>query len=268
MPPQGSASTARLFHARRRNTAWGSRDSRSAMAAPASSASSARRTPAQPQTCDLLGKACVDVAPGSVSNCRTCSNDLQCASGHRCIPMDFEGTSHGHYCLVETPPTCSRPFAVTLCKPSISGAAAANYCAIDEDLTTCDAVIAHLQAWTCSGTDGICSPDGIMPEQSVPGAICAPIGSLGDGCTARATQHCSVPTVLPRIPAAMETSCCLLLWGLSGTLPDCRNGQHRSTELACLCMRFNTAAPRHERQTPRAVESDVEHAMPPALSRR
>ena len=47
------------------------------------------------QTCDLVAFACVDVAAGSVQNCNTCTNDDQCQSGHRCIPMQFNQSHHG-----------------------------------------------------------------------------------------------------------------------------------------------------------------------------
>ena len=76
------------------------------------------------KTCDLLQSKCVDVAPASVLNCMACSNDKQCETGHRCIPMDFEMKPHGHYCLAEPSPGCLEPFAVPINKASISEAAA------------------------------------------------------------------------------------------------------------------------------------------------
>jgi len=145
------------------------------------------------ETCDLLAKECVDVAPGSVQNCEACTNDLQCETDHRCIPMDFpDGTPHGHYCLEDAGSGCAEPFAVFINEPSISGAAAVNYCGIEEDNATCEAVLALLQNWRCSGTDGMCSPDGILPEQPVPGAICEQVGALANRCTyaCDATPQC------------------------------------------------------------------------------
>ena len=110
------------------------------------------------ETCDLLGNACVDVAADSVANCEVCSNDAQCESGHRCIAMDYDGTPYGHYCLKEQP-GCAQPFASTINKPSLNGDTAVNYCGIDQDLATCQAVLALLNNWRCSGTDGMCSPE-------------------------------------------------------------------------------------------------------------
>jgi hypothetical protein len=135
------------------------------------------------QTCDLVAKTCVSVAPESVQNCMPCTNDLQCTDGHRCIPMEFAEAPHGYFCLEEAMPTCEQPFSVFVSRTSISGAAAVNYCGINEDLTTCEAVVALVANWRCSGIDGMCSPDGILPETSVPGALCRQVGALANRCT-------------------------------------------------------------------------------------
>jgi hypothetical protein len=146
------------------------------------------------KTCDLLASACVDVAPTSLGNCDACTNDVQCAGGHRCIAMDFESQPHGFYCLEEAMPTCNQPFISSINKVSISGAPAVNYCGIVEGLATCEAVTALLEDWRCSGTDGMCSPDGVLPEQPVPGAICRQVGALADRCSyaCSGTQECLV----------------------------------------------------------------------------
>jgi hypothetical protein len=70
-------------------------------------------------------------------------------------------------------------------KTSISAAPAANYCGINQDLATCEAVLALLDDWVCSGTAGMCSPDGIAAEQPVPGALCRDLGggALANRCT-------------------------------------------------------------------------------------
>jgi hypothetical protein len=66
--------------------------------------------------------------------------------------MEFPtGTPHGHYCLEEdTGGSCARPFGVFINEPSISGAAAVNYCGIAEDFATCEAVNALLDGWVCT----------------------------------------------------------------------------------------------------------------------
>lgn len=155
------------------------------------------------ETCDLLAKECVAVGPESVTNCGACTNDLQCATGHKCIPMEFPtGTAHGSYCLREYPPACDKPFAVPLNgRASISGAAPANYCGVNEDLATCEVVLALENDWRCSGTDGMCSPDGIAPEVAVPGALCRDLGggALANRCTYECgnASQCLDPTQSP-----------------------------------------------------------------------
>jgi hypothetical protein len=134
-------------------------------------------------TCDLVAKECVNVAPGSVQNCVACTNDEQCAAGHRCIAMDFEGSPHGHFCLAEPAPTCAQPFAVGLNKPSINGAPAATYCGIEEDLATCEAVRSLVNNWYCTGTEAMCSQLQGGNEVPVPGALCRQVGLLGLRCT-------------------------------------------------------------------------------------
>lgn len=146
------------------------------------------------QTCDLLAKECVDVEPGAVGNCGACTNDLQCETGHRCIPMEFPlGTSFGHFCLEEAMPTCEQPFSIFINRVSISSAAAVNYCGINEELTTCPAVRALEQNWRCEGDDGKCCSgaqalvggdcDPEAPEVDVPGALCRQVGALANRCT-------------------------------------------------------------------------------------
>ncbi len=151
------------------------------------------------ETCDLLAQSCVEVAPGSVLNCNACSNDLQREAGHRCIEMEFQSAPHGYYCLEEVTGSCARPFQVPINKASISGAAAVNYCGIEEDNATCEAVLALLQGWLCpSNTDGMCSPDGIAPEQPVPGAICEQVGVGGDACTYACDSTPQCPSGAPQ----------------------------------------------------------------------
>jgi len=137
------------------------------------------------QTCNLLTQTCEDVAPLSLDTCEACTNDAQCASGHRCVPMDFPvGTAHGHYCLEAADPTCVvNPYRVAISVSSINGEPATNYCGIDEERATCEAVKALLGDWQCSGTDGMCSPDGVMPEVAVPGALCREVDLTPDRCT-------------------------------------------------------------------------------------
>jgi hypothetical protein len=147
------------------------------------------------KTCDLVAKKCVAIAAGSVKNCVACSNDKQCQDG-ACIALEFNKQPHGYFCLKTPSPGCPEPFAVPIKnKPSISGKAAADYCGIDQDQTTCEAVLALVNNWVCSGMDGKCGPMA-MPEVSVPGALCRKVGFNSNRCTyacGAANQCLSVP---------------------------------------------------------------------------
>jgi len=134
-------------------------------------------------TCDLLAETCTGSSAGSVTNCNACTNDLQCGAGHRCIQMDFNSSPHGYYCLKDSAGGCAQPFGNPINEISISGAPAVNYCGIEEDSATCEAVLALLNNWRCSGTDGMCSPDGVQPEIATPGALCRQVGVLANRCT-------------------------------------------------------------------------------------
>ncbi len=148
------------------------------------------------QTCDLVQLTCVDVTAGSIGNCEACTNDAQCTDG-RCIPMDFEESPHGYYCLTEPSPMCDQPFSVTINRPSLNGAAATNYCGIVEDLATCEAVLALLGSWYCTGTDGMCSELAGGPEVAVPGSVCRQVGFVGDRCTYECSTGFECPSLGP-----------------------------------------------------------------------
>ncbi len=139
------------------------------------------------KTCDLLAFKCVDVAAGSVLNCKSCSNDTQCETGYRCIAMDFNKKAHGYYCLKESP-GCNNPFKPLVNKTSLNGAKATDYCGIDQDLATCEAVLALFDDWRCpSGMDELCGPFG-DEEVATPGALCRTVGGSNNQCTYACTQ--------------------------------------------------------------------------------
>jgi hypothetical protein len=153
------------------------------------------------QTCNLLTQQCTDVEEHSRLTCAPCTNDRQCEDGSRCIAMSFAGEPHGYYCLPDAGSGCTQPFSVWMERVSLSGEAATTYCGINELLTTCEAVLALLQNGRCSGTDGLCSPDGIAPEVDVPGAICRVVGGLPDRCT----YACQLPSECLDPPTAGYT---------------------------------------------------------------
>jgi len=145
------------------------------------------------ETCDLLQKSCSGAPAASLSTCEACTNDSQCQSGARCVPMDYQGAPHGYYCLKLPAPTCERPYSVAINAPSLSGAPATDYCGIEESLSTCEAVLALVGGWYCTGTDGMCSPTEGGVEVPVEGALCRQVGLGLDRCT----YGCSVANQCP-----------------------------------------------------------------------
>ncbi|MGE0791631.1 MAG: hypothetical protein AB7S26_38505 [Sandaracinaceae bacterium] len=144
-------------------------------------------------TCNLLDNTCVDVLLGSLRTCSACSNDDQCPASHRCVPMTFMGPMRdpGYYCLLQADESggCENPFtAGTLIdRQSINGAPMERYCAIDEMVTSCEAVRGLLDDWRCdAGVDGRCYPIG-HPELAIdiPGARCEDLasGTVTNRCT-------------------------------------------------------------------------------------
>jgi hypothetical protein len=148
------------------------------------------------KTCDLVAKKCVAIAAGSVKNCKSCTNDLQCEKDHRCIAMDFMKKASGYYCLKDAGAGCAKPFSVPINKSSLSSAAATNYCGIDQDVATCEAVLALIAGWVCT-KDGMCGPE-MMPEVAVPGALCKKVGVLNNQCT----YACGTAANCPASPPA------------------------------------------------------------------
>lgn len=120
------------------------------------------------ETCDLLAGRCVTLT--NRQNCETCGNDLQCASGLRCIRMEHPtGTPRdtGH-CLAVASPSCpEQHFAQPIDRPSINGIAG-TYCGVNEALTTCEAVLALETNQTCTSDaecpeSGLCRTVGVLP---------------------------------------------------------------------------------------------------------
>lgn len=139
------------------------------------------------ETCDLLAGRCVTLT--NRQNCETCSNDLQCASGLRCIRMEYPtGTPRdtGH-CLAIASPSCpEQHFAQPIDRSSINGIPG-TYCGVNEALTTCEAVLAL-------ETNEECTSDAECPESG----LCRTVGVLpGMRCTYRCSSatQCFATTV-------------------------------------------------------------------------
>lgn len=123
------------------------------------------------QTCNLVTGACDDVAPGAIGNCESCTNDLQCAPGFRCVPMEFNGAAHGvgGYCLRIASPSCpTQQYAQPVTADSLNGEHH-TYCGVNQSLATCEAVSALENDVQCVTDDecpegGLCRQVGVLPE--------------------------------------------------------------------------------------------------------
>jgi hypothetical protein len=110
--------------------------------------------------------------------CQSCVSDSDCSQAGgttRCVPMNYQGTPRGGYCLRAVSAGCARPFGVVITAESLSGAASTDYCGIDQAVVSCEAVAALRQSRPC--------PSGDASQCMADGAVCATVGAFSDRCT-------------------------------------------------------------------------------------
>jgi hypothetical protein len=134
------------------------------------------------KSCNPATLTCTNTNVDSRDFCESCVADSECTDGDtndptaRCIALDFNGGAHGSYCLKRQSKTCARPYGITINAESISDAPDEDYCGIDQDTTTCEAVLDMVASTSCSGgTDAECG-DG-------EGGQCKTVGGIGNTCT-------------------------------------------------------------------------------------
>jgi hypothetical protein len=130
------------------------------------------------ETCDLFARGCVPIAPGERATCEPCSNDLQCESKH-CVAMTYQGQPHGEagYCLTHS--SCTSPYGTrVLPRVSVSGQERET-CQINEEITTCEAVLALMARTRCGPEDPPCPTGGLCRTVS---------GDLFTRCTIPCSQ--------------------------------------------------------------------------------
>ncbi|MCB9656647.1 MAG: hypothetical protein H6726_03270 [Sandaracinaceae bacterium] len=131
-------------------------------------------------SCNPATLTCTTTPRFSRSVCESCVSDTECIQGgpgntFRCVPMNFQGTGLGGFCLREAP-GCSAPYAVPIVNVvSLSGATASNYCGLNQTVTSCSAVRVMIESRPC--------PGGTDDECMVPGGRCETVGSIFDQCT-------------------------------------------------------------------------------------
>ena len=132
-------------------------------------------------SCNPATNSCTTTLLGSVAVCHACVADSECATGARgptarCVTMSFKGAAHGNYCLnLASAGPCAQPYTVSLSAVSVSGAPSQAYCAINQEATTCEAVVDLIGGKTCTRSsncgsglgDGLCENFSTPPAQSM-----------------------------------------------------------------------------------------------------
>jgi hypothetical protein len=135
------------------------------------------------KSCDPLTRACTDTEVGSLETCEECVADSECGEeGNRCVPMTYDGLRYPNegigFCLqsIELGGSCANPYRIVVRRTSLSGAAADDYCGINEDLATCQAVRALLADTPCNPVNG----DQDCPQ---PAGLCRELPGMLNRCT-------------------------------------------------------------------------------------
>ncbi len=113
-------------------------------------------------SCDPATNTCTDTPTDSVDTCGTCRADSECAGDMRCVPLDFDGQRlDDGYCLEVRPDggTCEGPWGTVINRMSLSGEYG-DFCGINEDLTTCQAVLDQQSGKSCGGNAADCGMTG------------------------------------------------------------------------------------------------------------
>ena len=154
-------------------------------------------------SCDPATNTCTNTPRTSLNACQLCQADSECKTNFRCVPMEFQGQARdGGYCLKDvTAGGCTEnPYrTATPSRASLSGAAPAQYCSINETLTTCEAVMDLNNDKGCSSADecgvpglddGLCETVTFAPNKCTYGCSgasdCKASGS-GSSCAGDAT---------------------------------------------------------------------------------
>jgi hypothetical protein len=155
-------------------------------------------TPDNETACD--GKVCEPdtlrcsstIEQATTENCHTCITDTQCIEDHKCIPLEYQDSHHGNYCMRLGSATCAEPYQVNISRKSVLAAEndePEEYCGINESLVTCEGVVAF-NADCANGTDEECGADG---------AICREVNNAPNRCTyyCSSTSQCEDTFICP-----------------------------------------------------------------------
>lgn len=117
--------------------------------------------------CDLDTNTCGSTLAGSLGGCEPCSYDAECSDGFACVPSEFQGTRRqDNYCYPFKPAGEDCPglgYATEVTRTSAQGEQPEVFCAINESLTTCEAVRDYgTKAGACSQS----SDCGVLPNDA------------------------------------------------------------------------------------------------------
>ncbi len=159
-------------------------------------------------SCNPATNACTNTKIGSVPTCHVCVADADCSNGAppnaaRCVALDFNGSFHANYCLqrADVGVACAQPYTVTFTSASLSGAASASNCGINQNATTCEAVLDMLDSKTCTAStncgmgegDGLCENISTTFPQNMRCTIPCSVATqcaAGQTCTNAANGYC------------------------------------------------------------------------------
>jgi hypothetical protein len=134
-------------------------------------------------SCDPATFMCTGTKVGSLETCEECVADSECGQdGNRCVPMTYDGARYPNegigFCLksIDLGGSCANPYRIVVTRTSLSGAAADDYCGINEDLATCLAVRALL-------ADTPCNPVNADQDCPQPAGLCRELPGMVNRCT-------------------------------------------------------------------------------------
>jgi hypothetical protein len=135
------------------------------------------------KSCDPRTSECTTTDVGSRATCETCVADSECGEGgNRCVLMEYDGRPYPDvqtgFCLksILLGGSCTNPYRTVIRRTSLSGALADDYCGINEDLATCEAVRALL-------ADDPCDPENGDLDCPQPSGLCEELPGVLDRCT-------------------------------------------------------------------------------------
>ena len=138
-------------------------------------------------SCDPATRACTTTPVESLTVCQVCVADSECSPEHTCVELMFQAAPYGTYCLKLSSTGCARPYGEPIAGASTASGSVADVCGLDEQQTTCEAVVAF-------GTS--CATNG-APECATAGARCETVNSVADTCTYSCDNSLQCPDGLP-----------------------------------------------------------------------